>query len=106
MAQAIVGGEAYEVSLPNFKKLKAAWKFISVVQDADAMDGVDAILGIISIGSVAKPVTIDELEEKLTPAEMADLRRFVNDLIREVFPKGEAEPAKDEASPSTAISSE
>ena len=45
MAKVTIGGEALEVSLPNFKALKAAWCFIAEVQDAsDPLVGIDAIL--------------------------------------------------------------
>lgn len=106
MAEVTIGGAAITVALPNFKALKAAWRHISAVQaSADPMDGVDAILGIISVGAVGQTVSVDELEERLTPAEMTGLRPFVNQLMVEIgLSAGEAEPAGGEASPSTATS--
>jgi hypothetical protein len=90
MAVATIGGEAITVSLPNFKKLKAAWKYIAKVQGSDdPMDGIDAILGMITVGAET-PVTVDALEEALTPAELPALRAFVNDLLVEC---GLAKPA-------------
>jgi hypothetical protein len=84
MADATIGGQTYSVSLPNFKKLKAAWQFIAEVRaSTDPMESVDAILGLISVGS-ASAVTVDELEEALTPAEMPSLAPFVNALLVEV----------------------
>ncbi len=32
MAEAIIGGRVWSVSLPNFRKLKAAWRYIEQVQ--------------------------------------------------------------------------
>ncbi len=105
MAHVTVGGADFEVSLPNFKTLKAAWRFISAVQaSTDPMDSVEAILGIVSVGS-ATPVTLDELEEALTPAEMPGLRPFINELMIEIgLAAGEPTPEPEPASPSTAIS--
>ncbi len=108
MAKVTIGGEALEVSLPNFKALKAAWSFIAAAQGAsDPMAGVDAILGVISVGKQGDPVTVDQLEEKMFPTEMGGLRSFMNDLMIEIGlaqPPGEARPAEETASPSTAIS--
>jgi len=104
MADITIGGVAYAVTLPNFKKLKAAWRYIAAVQaSADPMDGVDAILGIISVGS-SEPVTFDQLEEALTPAELPRLRPFVNDLLVEIglaAKPGEAADPLADPSPST-----
>lgn len=105
MAKAIIGGQAIEVSLPNFKTLKAAWGFIRQVQEStDPMAGIDGILGVISIGAVGQTVTVDQLEERLLPSELHGLRLFVNDLMGEITPAGEGGPATEEASPSTATS--
>lgn len=106
MANVVIGGRTIEVALPNFKSLKAAWRHIAAVQaSADPMDGVDAILGIIAVGAVGQSLTIDQLEEALTPAEMVGLRPFVNQLMIETgLASGEAGPAEGEASPSTATS--
>ncbi len=108
MAQVTIGGEAIEVSLPNFKALKAAWKFIAAVQDAaDPMAGVDAILGVVSVGALGEPITVPQLEERLRPSEMIGLRPFMNDLMIEIglaSAPGEVQPAEDTASPSTATS--
>lgn len=106
MAKVIIGGDEIEVALPNFKTLKAAWKYVAAVQSSsDPMDGVSAILGVISVGKVGDPVTVDQLEERLTPAEMPALRPFMNELMIEsgmATRAGEAEPAKEIADPSTA----
>jgi hypothetical protein len=109
MADATIGGQTYSVSLPNFKKLKAAWQFIAEVRaSTDPMESVDAILGLISVGS-ASAVTVDELEEALTPAEMPSLAPFVNALLVEVGlakkPK-DADPTQpaEAANPSTETS--
>jgi hypothetical protein len=84
MAQVTIGGQLWSVSLPNFKKLKAAWRYIAAVQAAtDPMASVEAILGVVSVGSAAA-VTPDELEEALTPAEMPALRSFINELMVEI----------------------
>jgi hypothetical protein len=105
MADVTIGGVDYSVTLPNFKKLKAAWRYISAVQaSADPMVSVEAILGLISVGS-ATPVTVDELEDALTPAEMPALRPFINALMVEIgLAVGEPTPAEEAASPSTATS--
>lgn len=107
MAKVVVGGAPIEVSLPNFKALKAAWRFIAAGQAAtDPMDGVEAILGVISVGA-AEPVSIEALEERLKPSEMPGLRPFMNALLIEIGlapAPGEASPAEGTANPSTAIS--
>lgn len=113
MAQVTIGGAAIEVALPNFKALKAAWKYIAAVQgEADPMAGVDAILGVISVGAVGQSLSVGDLEERLTPREMAGLRPFMNALMIEIglaAPQedpalGEAAPAEGAASPSTETS--
>jgi hypothetical protein len=106
MAVVNIGGIVWSVTLPNFKKLKAAWRYIAAVQaSTDPMDSVEAILGIVSVGS-AVACTVDELEEALTPAEMSGLRAFINALMVEIglaAPEaGPLDPAP--ASPSTATS--
>ena len=72
------------------------------------MASVEAILGVVSVGS-ASAVTPEELEEALTPAEMPALRPFINRLMVEIgLASGEAEidplAVGAEASPSPAIS--
>lgn len=109
MADAIIGGRAITVALPNFKTLKAAWRYIAAVQgEADPMAGIDAILGVISVGAVGLSISVAELEEQLAPAEMAGLRPFINALMVEVglaAAPGEAGPSEGAAaSPSTEIS--
>ena len=109
MAEVIIGGETFAVALPNFKTLKASpRRYIAAVQgEGDPMAGIDAILGVISVGAVSRTVTVDQLEECLLPAEMPGLRPFMNALMIEIglaANPGEASPAKDEASPSTATS--
>ena len=107
MADVTIGGQAWSVSLPNFKKLKAAWRYIAAVQaSTDPMDSIEAILGIVTVGS-SVATTIDELEEVLTPAEMPGLRPFINDLMVEIGLAGdesEADPLDPAPSPSTATS--
>ena len=112
MADVTIGGQAWSVALPNFKKLKAAWRYIAAAQaSTDPMDSVEAILGIVTVGS-SVAVTVDELEEVLAPAEMPGLRPFINALMVEIGlaqpaqgpASGEAPPAEGAASPSTAIS--
>jgi hypothetical protein len=107
MADVTIGGQAWSVSLPNFKKLKAAWRYIAAVQaSTDPMDSVEAILGIVTVGS-AVPVTVDELEEVLAPAEMPGLRPFINALMVEIglaSEEAQADPLDPAASPSTATS--
>ena len=107
MADVTIGGQAWSVSLPNFKKLKAAWRFIAAVQaSTDPMDSIEAILGIVTVGS-SVATTIDELAEALTPAEMPGLRPFINDLMVEIGLAGEAseaDPLDPDSSPSTATS--
>ena len=65
---------------------------------------VAAILGIVSVGA-STPVTIDELEARLTPHEMHGLRAFLDALMIESgLAPGEGTPAEAVASPSTATS--
>lgn len=112
MAQVTIGGAAITVELPNFKALKAAWLHIAKVQgDVDPMDGVEAILGVVSVGAVGESLSVEALEERLKPSEMAGLRPFINALMVEIglAPAdgdglGETAPAEGAASPSTAIS--
>jgi len=105
MADVKIGGRVWSVSLPNFKTLKAAWRHIAAVQaSTDPMDSIDGILGVISVGS-ATPVSVEQLEELLTPAEMQGLRLFIDTLMVEIgLAAGEARPAEEAASPSTATS--
>ena len=106
MAEITIGPTTYAVGLPNFKALKAAWRFIAAVQDAaDPMVGVEAILGLISVGATPK-VSVEELEEQLRPDQMVCLRPFVDALLIEIglaSPPGEDGPSE-AASLSTATS--
>ena len=105
MADVTIGGRVWSVSLPNFKALKAAWRHIAAVQaSTDPMDSIDGILGVVSVGSTAA-ISVEQLEELLTPAEMQGLRPFINALMIETgLATGEALPAEEAASPSTATS--
>ena len=107
MADVTIGGQVWSVALPNFKKLKAAWRYIAAVQaSTDPMDSVEAILGIVTVGASA-PTTLDELEEALAPAEMPGLRPFINDLMIEIglaADESEADPLDAGPSPSTVTS--
>jgi hypothetical protein len=94
MAIATIGGEAITVALPNFKTLKAAWPYIAAMQDAGPMDGIDAILGVIAVGATDRDLTVEALEEKLTPAELPGLRPFMNALMVEAGLAGEPTPAE------------
>jgi hypothetical protein len=103
MADAIIGGQVWSVTLPNFKTLRAAWRHIAAVQGgADPMDNVEAILGVVSVGSRVA-VTQDTLADILTPAEMPALVPFLNALMVEVglAPGGEgsADPLAAAAAP-------
>src|ERR1700733_12230383 len=103
MADVTIGGQAWSVALPNFKKLKAAWRYIAAAQaSTDPMDSVEAILGIVTVGS-SVAVSVDELEEALTPAEMPGLRPFINDLMVEIglaSDEAQSDPLDPAASPS------
>ena len=107
-----------EVHLENYAKLKRAWRFIEAAQGAtDFVGGMDAIIGVIAVGSLPKAapddsrpydvrlnVHIDELTDALTGSEIAALRPFMNDLLVEsgmVKPPGEASATVTEP-PSTA----
>jgi hypothetical protein len=107
MADVTIGGQVWSVTLPNFKKLKAAWRYIAAVQaSTDPMESVEAILGIVTVGS-SVAATLEELEEALTPAEMPALRGFVGDLMAEIGLAGgedAADPLDEAPSPSTATS--
>lgn len=106
MADVIIGGVTYSVSLPNFKAIKAVWPFISAAQDSpDPLAGIDAALAIV-VKASGQDVTVDQLEEALTPDEIPGMGPFVVALAGEISPKGEAEAPKDEASPSTETSNE
>lgn len=108
MAKVIIGGRSITVALPNFKTLKAAWRYIAAVQgEADPMAGIDAILGVVSVGAVDETLSVEQLEEQLSPAEMPALRPFINDLMIEVglaTAPGEAAPSAAAASRSTETS--
>ncbi len=105
MAVVTIGGEAIAVALPNFKTLKAAWRYIAAMQgDTDPMAGVDAILGVIAVGATGRERTVEDLELRLTPAEMPGLTPFMNALMAEIGLAGEPLPSTEAASPSTATS--
>ena len=112
MAKVVIGGAPIEVALPNFKMLKQAWRHIAALQgQSDPMAGIEAILGVIAVGAVGQALSVEDLEARLTPAEMAGLRPFMNALMVEIGlappeggAPGEAAPAEGAASPSTAIS--
>ena len=105
MATVTIGGEAIEVALPNFKALKAAWRYIATMQgNTDPMAGVDAILGVVSVGAIGRDLSVDDLEQRLIPAEMPGLTPFMNALMVEIGLAGEPAPSMEAASPSTAIS--
>jgi hypothetical protein len=108
MANVTIGGRSITVELPNFKTLKAAWRYIAAVQgEADPMAGIDAILGVVSVGAVGESLSVEQLEERLAPAEMPALRPFINDLMIEVglaAAPGEAAPSTAAASRSTETS--
>jgi len=106
MADVTIGGNVFHVSLPNFRKLKAAWRHIGAIQaSSDPMESVEAILGVVAVGS-SVAVTVDELAEALTPAELPPLRAFINALIAETGLGAGADDAGplELASRSTAIS--
>ena len=104
MATVTIGGEAISVALPNFKTLKAAWPYIAAMQGAGPLDCVDAILGVIAVGATGQGLTVDDLEQRLTPVELPGLRPFVNALMIETGLAGESAPSLEAASPSTATS--
>ena len=110
MASVTIGGSPIEVALPNFKTLKAAWSHIAIVQtDTDPVRGVEAILGVVSVGAVGQSLSVEDLEERLRPSELAGLRPFLNALLVECGlasgdQPGEGAPAEAAAIPSTAIS--
>src|SRR5258708_3532510 len=84
MADVTIGGQGWAVTLPHFKKLKAAWRYIAAVQGADdPLAGADALLRLGSVGAHS-PLSPEELEEALTPAEMPALRSFINALMIEI----------------------
>jgi hypothetical protein len=108
MADVVIGGQTWSVSLPNFKKLRAAWRYIAAVQaSADPMESVEAILGVVSVGS-AVAVEPAALEDALTPAEMPALRDFIDALMIETGlvqpPEADGPLAPPPASLSTATS--
>ncbi len=107
MADVTIGGQVWSVSLPNFRTLKAAWRYIAAAQaSADPMDAIAAILGVVTVGS-SVPVSLEALEEALRPAEMPALRPFVNALMIEIGLGGEegpGDPLAHAPSPSTATS--
>lgn len=104
MATVTIGGESIDVALPNFKTLKAAWPYIAAMQDAGPMDCVDAVLGVIAVGAVGQSFIVNDLEQRLIPAELAGLRPFVNALMIEAGLAGEPSPSPEGASLSTATS--
>ena len=104
MADVTIGGQTWSVSLPNFRTLRAAWRYIATVQASDdPMESVSAILGVVSVGS-AVAVTPEALEEALTPAEMPALRAFINALMVETGLAAAPEHAGPLAPPATSLS--
>lgn len=105
MAKVVIGGAPIEVALPNFKMLKQAWRHIAALQgQSDPMAGIEAILGVIAVGAVGQALSVEDLEARLTPAEMAGLRPFMNALMVEIGLAGEPAPSAEAAMPSTATS--
>lgn len=85
MAQVTIGGQDFSVQLANFKALKAAWAHIKAVEDSnDALDGVTAILGVISVGLVGQTLSVDDLESRLLPSELPGLKASFTALIGEI----------------------
>jgi len=109
MAVFVIGGEAIEVSLPNWKAQKRVWPQIeAATQNPGLIAATDAVLNLVSVGG-APQYSVEELEEKLTPAEALKLPSSINALLVEMglakakdSASGEVKPAEEGASPSTA----
>lgn len=100
----LAGNNSLALGAPAAPTLAAAGSGATLPAATYSVIVVALILGVISVGS-ASPVSVDELEEMLTPAEMQGLRSFINDLMVEVgLAPGETPPAEEGASPSTATS--
>ena len=91
MAQIIIGGEAVSVSLENYRKLKAAWKYIEAAQGTtDFVVSMDAIIGAIAVGSLPSGASaediaakIDDIDARLKPTEIKGFKSFMNELLIE-----------------------
>ena len=120
MATILIGGAPTSVSLENYAKLKKAWRFIEAAQGStDFVGGVDAIIGVIAVASLPKvapddvrdyearlAAQIDDISERLTGEEIAELRPAMNALLIEsgmAKAPGEA-PAAATENPSTETS--
>src|SRR6202007_877615 len=109
MAVFVIGGEAIEVSLPNWKAQKRGVPQIeAATQNPGLIAATDAVLNLVSVGG-APQYSVEELEEKLTPAEALKLPSSINALLVEMglakakdSASGEVKPAEEGASPSTA----
>lgn len=116
MAKITIGGEALKVSLPNFIKIEAAWRYISAsTETLDPMQRIRAIIGVVAVGMEPDDVDakdlipevidpkVEALAKKLKGPEIAALRDFIPPLMIEIglaAPAGEAQPAGEGASPS------
>jgi hypothetical protein len=108
VAEFTIGGEAIQVSLPNFKAMKPVWPIIeAATANPNFVSATDAVLTLVS--QRGQPAySVDQLEDKLTPAEAMSLPLALQALMIEIGlakPKadtpGEAKPAEGAASPST-----
>ena len=61
-------------------------------------------LQALSGGAIGRDLSVDDLAQRLTPAEMPGLTPFMNALMVEIGLAGEPTPSMEAASPSTAIS--
>lgn len=101
MAEFIIGGEAIAVSLPNFKAMKPVWPIIeAATANPNFVSATDAVLTLVSQRGTPA-FTVEQLEEKLTPAEAMNLPRALSALLIEiglatakVDTTGEAAPAE------------
>lgn len=114
VAMVKIGGVERELPPLKFKQLKKIWPRLRRVFEAqqgtvDPLDAVDSLIFIVaaSLERSGSPLTIDQIEDELEPAEIEGLFPAINQLIEESGIKlaGEVLPAGGQAAdPSTETS--
>lgn len=112
MAKAVIGGEKYEIPVLNFKRLKRAYPILEEAQKkvgpVEQMDSAVKFISLALEGS-DKPLSIEEMEEKLLAPEMPALGKTMMEVAKEsgLMPSEEEvgnEPKKKTKRSSTATS--
>lgn len=86
MAKFVIGGEDYEFPPLNLKTIKKVWPLVDKIQGAEGlpelMDVTCEILALVLARS-DKPLTADEIEDKMLSTEIDGIRVSMEDLLVE-----------------------